>query len=63
MQISKENSSAAASIISDVDVADASSRMVRQNILQEVSASIISHANLQSNIALQLLDFSNETKK
>jgi flagellin-like hook-associated protein FlgL len=46
---------AAESRITDIDIAEETSKMIRQQILQQVSASILSQSKLQSEIALQLL--------
>lgn len=50
-----ENSVSAESRIRDVDVAEESSKLIRLNILQEVTAAILARANLQPELALTLL--------
>jgi flagellin-like hook-associated protein FlgL len=51
----RENTIAAAGRITDVDIAAEMAEYVRQRILQNAASSILSQANLQSSIALQLL--------
>ncbi len=57
MQTSKENYLSAKSTIMDTNIAETSANLVRQNILQNISSSIIAQANNQSQIALKLLSF------
>jgi flagellin len=52
---SRENTIAAESRIVDADIAFESSNLVRQNILQQTSASILAQANTQPELALSLL--------
>lgn len=47
--------SEAAGRIRDIDVAGEVSRMVRLQVMQQASAAVMSHANLQSHLALKLL--------
>lgn len=60
MQVSKENFVSADSAITDVDVAEATAKMVRLNILEQASSSVLAHSHLQADIALQLLSFSSD---
>ncbi len=55
LSVSKENFAAAASRIADVDVAFESSQLVAKQILQKSAVSILGQANVQPQIALQLL--------
>lgn len=55
MQVAKDNFSAARSRIVDADVADESSKMVRNQILQQAAAAVLSQANQQPALAIQLL--------
>ena len=57
MQVSKENFESAASAITDIDVAEATSKMLRQNILQQTGAAVLAHSNMQADVALGLLNF------
>ncbi|MCO4214526.1 hypothetical protein M2R26_20555 [Aeromonas hydrophila] len=50
-----ENLSAARSRIRDADMASESARLVRTQILQQASSSILSQANSRPNMALSLL--------
>jgi flagellin len=52
---SVENLSAAESRIRDVDVAEESAALVRNQVLQQASAAMLSQANQAPNIALSLL--------
>ncbi len=52
---SRENFEAAASQIRDVDVAEESAALVRNQILQRAGSQILAQANLQPSLALQLL--------
>lgn len=54
-QSSRENSSAAASRILDVDVAGEAGELTRQSILQNAAASILAQANQTPALALKLL--------
>jgi flagellin len=54
-RVSAENFTAAESRIRDVDVAEESSVLIRQGILQQVGASVIAQANQAPRLALQLL--------
>jgi flagellin len=51
----RENSLAASSRISDADVAGESSNLVRQQILQQIGASVLAQANQLPSLALALL--------
>lgn len=51
----RENYAAAASRITDVDVAAESAELTRTQILQQVGASVLAQANQQPSLALQLL--------
>lgn len=51
----RENYIAAASRIQDADIADESSKLVRLRILQQGATAVLSQANIQPQIALQLL--------
>jgi flagellin len=55
MDVALENASASRSRIQDVDVAKESSILVRNQILQQTSAAMLSQANTQPQIALQLI--------
>lgn len=55
MDIAMENSAAARSRIRDVDVASESSELVKSQILQQSASAMLSQANAQPNIALQLI--------
>jgi flagellin len=55
LQIAMENQQAAESRIRNVDVARESSELVKNQILQQAAASILSQANQSSQIALSLL--------
>lgn len=55
LAISDENLSAANSRIRDVDVAEESSELVKQNILQQAGVSVLSQANTSQQQALKLL--------
>ncbi|MGN7610802.1 flagellin N-terminal helical domain-containing protein [Magnetococcales bacterium HHB-1] len=50
-----ENTSAARSQIQDVDIANETSKMTRNSILQQAATAILAQANQQPQIALQLL--------
>ncbi len=50
-----ENTLAAESRIRDADIAQESSELVRQQLLQQVGAAILAQANQQPSLALQLL--------
>jgi flagellin len=56
IQTSVENMSAANSRIRDVDVAEETSEMTRQNILLQAGTSVLAQANQQANVALGLLN-------
>lgn len=51
----RENYDAASGRITDVDVAEETAQLVRQQILQQGSAAVFAQANLQPKIALELL--------
>jgi flagellin len=53
--VASETLSAARSRITDADIADESAKLVRLQILQQAGAQVLSQANLQPQIALQLL--------
>ncbi|MCL4158038.1 UNVERIFIED_CONTAM: hypothetical protein GTU68_059450, partial [Idotea baltica] len=53
--VARENFKAAESRIRDVDVAEESSNLLRNNILQQAGAAVLAQANLQPSLALQLL--------
>lgn len=55
LESQRENITAASSRISDADVATEAAELTRLNILQQASAAILSQANQQPAIALQLL--------
>lgn len=55
LSIYDENISAANSRIRDVDVAEESSELVKQNILQQAGVSVLSQANTSQQLALKLL--------
>jgi flagellin len=55
LRTSNENYLSAASRIMDVDVAQESAELTRQNILQQAAASVLGQANQQPQLALQLL--------
>ena len=55
LMVARENFSAAESRIRDVDVASEAAELTRLNILQQASAAILSQANQQPQLALQLL--------
>lgn len=55
LEVAKENLSAANSRIRDTDVAQASSEMVRNNILMQASTSTLAQANQQAALALKLI--------
>lgn len=55
LRATQENSIAAASRITDIDVAQESASLVRLSIAQQASASVLAQANLQPQIALLLL--------
>ena len=52
----RENTEAAKSRILDIDVAEEAARSVRLNILQQAAAAVLGQANVQSEIALRLLE-------
>ncbi len=56
IQVSVENMSAANSRIKDVDIAEETSEMTKNNILLQAGTSVLAQANQQSNIALGLLN-------
>jgi len=56
IQNSVENMSSANSRIRDVDVAEESSEMVRNNILLQAGSSVLAQANQSANVALGLLN-------
>lgn len=55
LQTSLENLATANSRIRDADIADESTELAKQNILLQAGTSVLSQANQQPNIALQLL--------
>lgn len=55
LEVMHENLSAANSRIRDTDVAQASSEMVRNNILMQASTSTLAQANQQAGLALKLI--------
>ncbi|MDD9898895.1 MAG: flagellin [Candidatus Melainabacteria bacterium] len=55
MDIARENAAAARSRIQDVDVAKESSILIKNQILQQTAAAMLSQANTAPQIALQLL--------
>lgn len=56
LQVSVENMSAANSRIRDVDIAEETSEMTKNNILLQAGTSVLAQANQQANIALGLLN-------
>ena len=56
IQVSLENMSAANSRIRDVDVAEETSEMMKNNILLQAGTSVLAQANQQANVALGLLN-------
>lgn len=56
LQISQENMAAANSRIRDVDVAEETAEITRQNILLQAGTSVLAQANQQANVALGLLN-------
>jgi flagellin len=56
IQVSVENMSAANSRIKDVDIAEETSEMTKNNILLQAGTSVLAQANQQSNVALSLLN-------
>ncbi len=55
LRIQVENTTAAESRIRDVDVAEETANLTRNSILQQASVAILAQANIQPQIALQLL--------
>jgi flagellin len=55
IRLQEENLSASRSRIRDVDVARESSDLIRNQILQQAAASMLTQANAQSRLVLQLL--------
>jgi flagellin len=55
LEIARENFKAAESRIRDVDVAETAAELTRLNILQQAGAAVLSQANQQPSLALQLL--------
>jgi len=55
LDVSREQSLAAASRITDVDMAGATAELVRLSILQQAGAAVLAQANIQPEIALGLL--------
>ena len=55
LHVSNENYLAAASRITDVDIAQESSELTRKQILQQAASSVLAQANQQPQLALQLL--------
>jgi len=58
-QATVENYTAARGRILDADVAEDSSKLVAQSILQQAGAAVLANASLQPEIALRLLDLNN----
>lgn len=56
IQVNIENMSAANSRIRDVDVAEETSELTKNNILLQAGSSVLAQANQSSNVALQLLN-------
>ncbi|MFN9067127.1 MAG: flagellin, partial [Bdellovibrionales bacterium] len=56
LSVSMENMSAANARIRDVDVAEETSEMMRNNILLQAGTSVLAQANQQANVALGLLN-------
>ena len=56
IQVSVENMSAANSRIRDVDIAEETSEMTKNNILLQAGTSVLAQANQQANVALTLLN-------
>jgi flagellin len=56
IQVSVENMSAANSRIKDVDIAEETSEMTKNNILLQAGTSVLAQANQQANVALTLLN-------
>ena len=55
LAVQVENLSAAESRIRDVDVATETSDLTRNSILQQAAVSVLAQANIQPQLALQLL--------
>lgn len=55
LQLTSTNVRAAESRIRDVDVAFESAKLTRLNILQQAGAAVLAQANVQPQIAIQLL--------
>jgi flagellin len=55
LEIARENYKAAETRIRDVDVAETAAELTRLNILQQAGVSVLSQANQQPSLALQLL--------
>jgi len=55
LEIARENFKAAETRIRDVDVAETAAELTRLNILQQAGVSVLSQANQQPSLALQLL--------
>jgi flagellin len=55
LEIARENFKSAESRIRDVDIAENSAELTRLNILQQAGAAVLSQANQQPSLALQLL--------
>ncbi len=55
LEIARENYKAAESRIRDVDVAETAAELTRLNILQQAGSAVLSQANQQPSLALQLL--------
>jgi flagellin len=56
VQVASENCLAARSQIADADIAEESAKLVRQQILQQASAAVLSQANQAPELALRLLN-------
>jgi len=59
LDVSREQSTLAASRITDVDIAESTAELIRLNILQQSGAAVLAQANLQPQIALSLLTQNN----
>ena len=53
--VSREEMTAAASRITDVDMAEESASLIRENILQQTGSALLAQANQETQIALQLI--------
>lgn len=55
LQVNRENFDAAASRITDTDVAEESAKLINLNVLQQAATAVLTQANQQPALALQLL--------